>query len=350
MGGGDLNMKKSWHPLTMTNLERVWKAEQARDAEKKRIAELRQQLADERAREEVEHMAVDAGLKQRSDRLEWMYRGPMTTVDRDAYLLGKKIDKAVDRGLQAAEQEQEALASGPGALFASGDTDVAVDLAAKIREDPLFAIRKKEEERKRALLDNPLKLGQLRKSLEEDRRRQKVKKSSSKKLPRSPSPAARSRSPPPRRGHTKHTHRAERHRQDRGRGHYKDEQRGSYRDDHSLSYRERPRGSYREEHRHSYSDDRHDKVEESRPSHRREGSKHRRSRSRSPIRSRSSIPLTRPPERRKLDSAELERRRQEMQQNATWAEGERDQRLRRAQEQDHEEQCLEGKQHPKFIE
>ena len=73
-----MNMKKSWHPLTMTNLERVWKAEQARDAEKKRIAELRQQLADERAREEVEHMAVDAGLKQRSDRLEWMYRGPMT--------------------------------------------------------------------------------------------------------------------------------------------------------------------------------------------------------------------------------------------------------------------------------
>jgi hypothetical protein len=24
MGGGDLNMKKSWHPLLMKNQERVW--------------------------------------------------------------------------------------------------------------------------------------------------------------------------------------------------------------------------------------------------------------------------------------------------------------------------------------
>lgn len=346
-----MNMKKSWHPLTMTNLERVWKAEQARDAEKKRIAELRQQLADERAREEVEHMAVDAGLKQRSDRLEWMYRGPMAVVDRDAYLLGKKIDKAVDRGLQAAEQEQEALASGPGALFATGDTDVAVDLAAKIREDPLFAIRKKEEERKRALLDNPMKLGQLRKSLEEDRRRRKVKKSSSKRMSRSPSPVARSRSPPLRREHTKRSHRAERYHQDQGREHYKDEQRGSYRDDHSGSYRERPQGSYMEENRHSYRDERHHKLEESRPPHRREGGKHGHSRSRSPIRTCPPVTSTRPAERRKVDSAELERRRQEMQQNATWAEGERDRRLRRAEQQDHKEQHLEeGKQHPKFIE
>ena len=29
MGGGDLNMKKSWHPVLLTNQERVWKAEKA---------------------------------------------------------------------------------------------------------------------------------------------------------------------------------------------------------------------------------------------------------------------------------------------------------------------------------
>ena len=341
MGGGDLNMKKSWHPLTMTNLERVWKAEQARDAEKKRIAELRQQLADERAREEVERMAVDAGLKQHSDRLEWMYRGPMATVDREAYLLGKKIDKAVDQGLQAAEQEREALASGPGALFASGDTDVAVDLAAKIREDPLFAIRKKEEERKRALLNNPLKLGQLRKTLEEERRRRKVKKSTSKRVSPSPSPVAESRSLQ----HSKHTHRAER-------GSYQDDQKGSCRDEQRASYRDEPRELHREKHRRSYGEDsrpsyrneRQHKLEEPRPCHRHVGGRHGRSRSRSPIRSR-------PSERRKLGSAELERRCHEMQQNAAWAEGERDRRLRRAADQDHKEQRLEeGTQHPAFIE
>ena len=27
MGGGDLNMKKSWHPVLLVNQEKVWKAE-----------------------------------------------------------------------------------------------------------------------------------------------------------------------------------------------------------------------------------------------------------------------------------------------------------------------------------
>lgn len=331
MGGGDLNMKKSWHPLTMTNLERVWKAEQARDAEKKRIAELRQQLADERAREEVEHMAVDAGLKQRSDRLEWMYRGPVATVDREAYLMGKKIDKAVDQGLQAAEQEREALASGPGALFASADTDVAVDLAAKIREDPLFAIRKKEEERKRALLNNPLKLGQLRKTLEEERKRRKSKKSSSSKRVSSSPPPVDDR-------HMKHARRSEV-------GACQDEQKVSAREERRMPYRDETKGVRREKHGRSYAEHsrmvHRDERQESGARHRQVSSKQGRSRSRSPI---SARPRERP-------CAELERRRHEMQQNAVWAEGERDRRLQRAADKDHkEEHRMEGRQHPGFIE
>ena len=56
------NMKKSWHPLTLQNLERVWKAEQKNEAEQKRIAELQQEIKEERAREEMKQFAVDAGL------------------------------------------------------------------------------------------------------------------------------------------------------------------------------------------------------------------------------------------------------------------------------------------------
>ena len=191
-------MKKSWHPLTMQNQERKWKAEQANEAEKKKLEELRQQLADERAREEMETMAVDAGLKKRSDRLEWMYKGTHN-INRDEYLLGKRIDKQVDNVLQAADREKEALSSGPGALFVPTDSDVSVDLAAKIREDPLFAIRKREEERKKALLNNPVKLSQLKKALEITTDKKKKKKSKTKSLPRH-THKDRSRSPP------RHTH------------------------------------------------------------------------------------------------------------------------------------------------
>ena len=46
----------------MQNLERVWKAEQRHEAEQKRIEELQTEIRDERAREEVKKMAVDAGI------------------------------------------------------------------------------------------------------------------------------------------------------------------------------------------------------------------------------------------------------------------------------------------------
>lgn len=53
-------MKKSWHPSTFANLEKVWKAEHKHDTEQKKIAQLQQELKEERVREEMQ-TAVDAG-------------------------------------------------------------------------------------------------------------------------------------------------------------------------------------------------------------------------------------------------------------------------------------------------
>lgn len=56
----------------------------------------------------------------------------------------------------------QALATGPGALFSAPDAaNSAADLAIKVREDPLFLIRKKEEEAKKQLASNPIKMKQL---------------------------------------------------------------------------------------------------------------------------------------------------------------------------------------------
>uniref|UniRef100_A0A4W3HMP9 CBF1-interacting co-repressor CIR N-terminal domain-containing protein n=1 Tax=Callorhinchus milii TaxID=7868 RepID=A0A4W3HMP9_CALMI len=63
VGGGFLgNLKKSWHPQTLKNVERVWKAEQKHEAEKKKIEELQRELREERAREEMQRFAEDAGV------------------------------------------------------------------------------------------------------------------------------------------------------------------------------------------------------------------------------------------------------------------------------------------------
>ena len=56
------NLKKSWHPSTFHNLEKVWKAEQRHESEQKKIAQLQQELQEERAREEMQRTAIDAGV------------------------------------------------------------------------------------------------------------------------------------------------------------------------------------------------------------------------------------------------------------------------------------------------
>ncbi len=45
----------------MKNIERVWKAEQKHEAERKKIEELQKELKEERAREEMTRYAEDTG-------------------------------------------------------------------------------------------------------------------------------------------------------------------------------------------------------------------------------------------------------------------------------------------------
>ena len=52
---------------------------------------------------------------------------------------------------------------GTGALFMSADSaNTSADLAVKIREDPLFVIRQREEEAKKRIASNPMKLRKLK--------------------------------------------------------------------------------------------------------------------------------------------------------------------------------------------
>lgn len=72
MGGGNLNLKKSWHPSTLKNQERVWKVQQQDEMEKKRTQELQQELRHERERE---HYQVRAPIRFN----EYLLRGVTKT-------------------------------------------------------------------------------------------------------------------------------------------------------------------------------------------------------------------------------------------------------------------------------
>uniref|UniRef100_A0A8C5R9H3 CWC25 spliceosome associated protein homolog n=1 Tax=Laticauda laticaudata TaxID=8630 RepID=A0A8C5R9H3_LATLA len=183
MGGGDLNLKKSWHPQTLRNVEKVWKAEQKHEAERKKIEELQRELHEERAREEMQRYAEDVGaVKKKDEKLEWMYQGPGGMVNRDEYLMGRPVDKYV---FETTEDKEAGCSSEtgllPGSIFASTGANSALDMASKIREDPLFMIRKREEEKKRDVLNNPVKMKKIKELLQNSLEKKKKKKKEKKK-------------------------------------------------------------------------------------------------------------------------------------------------------------------------
>ncbi|XP_055638846.1 pre-mRNA-splicing factor CWC25 homolog [Toxorhynchites rutilus septentrionalis] len=204
MGGGDLNTKKSWHPNTFKNQERVWKAEQADAAEKRKLAELQHEINAERDREELKSIAKKSGLIANDDgdrKLEWMYKGAQ--VNREEYLLGRSVDKTFEQ-LDAQEK------AGPSVGITQPKNHVEhecipfsirqykglegteqVDITRKLMEDPLMAIKQKEIESRQKILENPVKLKELHRLLKSDqsikdrkktsKKSKKVKKSKKKK-------------------------------------------------------------------------------------------------------------------------------------------------------------------------
>uniref|UniRef100_A0A182J7Y0 Cir_N domain-containing protein n=1 Tax=Anopheles atroparvus TaxID=41427 RepID=A0A182J7Y0_ANOAO len=198
MGGGDLNTKKSWHPNTMKNQERVWKAEQQEAAEKRRLNELRREIDEERNREELKSIAKKSGIIPSDDgedkKLEWMYKGPSQLVNREEYLLGRTIDKTFE-DLDAQEKaasstfgvaqpknhvEHECI---PFSIRQHKDmvSNDQVDLARKLMEDPLMMIKQKQIDARQKILQNPVKLKELHRLLKRDESLQDTDKKKKKK-------------------------------------------------------------------------------------------------------------------------------------------------------------------------
>ncbi|KAE8574975.1 hypothetical protein XENTR_v10003651 [Xenopus tropicalis] len=183
MGGGDLNLKKSWHPQTLRNVEKVWKAEQKHEAERKKIEELQKELREERAREEMQRYAEDTGaVKKKDEKLDWMYQGPGGMVNREEYLLGRPVDKYIMDKMQEPESGPSSETGLlPGSIFSAAGASSTLDLANKIREDPLFMIRKREDEKKREVLKNPVKMKKIREMLQSSLEKKSKKKKKEKK-------------------------------------------------------------------------------------------------------------------------------------------------------------------------
>ncbi|KAI0857824.1 Pre-mRNA splicing factor-domain-containing protein [Xylaria cubensis] len=163
--GGDLQLKKSYHPALLKNQAKVYEAEQAALAERKKTEARIQEIKEERAKKEIQEKLEAAGGRKRIDRVDWMYQGPSdgqggTTEELEGFLLGKRrIDTILTRGSDHDSLKKQASYD---ALAAPQTSAVnARDVAAKIREDPLLAIKRREQEAYEAMMNDPIKRRQL---------------------------------------------------------------------------------------------------------------------------------------------------------------------------------------------
>lgn len=181
----------------------MWKQEKAALEERKKTADLQKELAQERAVQELQRLQAEAGGSRREERVDWMYAAPAegngpNAEELEQYLLGKK---RVDQLLKGNEEKVSLrsdlvllsrvasfvsssltlphracvsfrplsqlmaapTASAPGGSFTSlQNANSARDTAAKIREDPLLAIKRQEQAQYERLLKNPKRLKELR--------------------------------------------------------------------------------------------------------------------------------------------------------------------------------------------
>lgn len=283
--GGDLNLKKSWHPVLMSNQRRVWEEEKKALDERKRIEQMMKERQEERQVQELQEMQEAAGGTKRLNRVDWMYSGPSsgqvgTTEEMEGYLLGKR---RIDGLIKGSENKKLQKSASEDSFMALQNANTIRDTASKIREDPMLAIKKQEQAAYEALMNDPVRRRLLLKAAGHD-----IKLKNNKD-----------------RGHRKHKHREER---DDHHSHKHKDRRQDSRDDLRLRRRHRRR---------SFSSSR---SRSPKPYRRRSESPRRnrnrsvspyptRRRSRSPYRrSRSPYRISRSPERPRTDHQQSKHR------------------------------------------
>ena len=226
--GGDLNLKKSWHPVLMSNQKKVWEEEQKALEERKKIDLIMKERAEERQIQELQDLQEAAGGKKRQSRVDWMYNGPSsgqvgTTEEMEGYLLGKR---RIDGLLKGSENQQLEKAATEDAFIALQNANTLRDTAAKVREDPMLAIKKQEQAAYESMMSDPVKRRMLLKAAGQEESQ----------------PSERERK---RRKHRHHHHRDERDRHNHRRSRRRDEEDDGDNHDRSRQSRRRSLSSSR---------------------------------------------------------------------------------------------------------
>ena len=191
--------KKSWHTKNLSNQEKVWVAEQKKEAETNKTKELAKQIQQEREQDELDRIS---GKKTVMDRgIDWMYQGGTTgdlakeDAERKAeeFLMGKEFvaqgsargdfdDGEQDKGINNVVAQPAAAAPEPDDQPNPYEEASVKDRNESFRlrvEDPMFMVqqqqrdKEKKAERNKALYERVVGPTD---NIEEDRKKSKKEK------------------------------------------------------------------------------------------------------------------------------------------------------------------------------
>jgi len=112
--------------------------------------------------------AMAAGMQQSSsaERLDWMYEQSAASVKPDEdTLMNMPINAQKDKDIEDVKNLQNSTA---GSLFLCSATKTTEDMVRKLREDPLFQIRRQEHAARESMMTNPLIMAKIQKKQEKE--------------------------------------------------------------------------------------------------------------------------------------------------------------------------------------
>merc|ERR1711972_1206775 len=127
------------------------------------------ELMAERESSALKKLQAAAGLvdKQKEvERLDWMYEQSAASIKpTDDELMNMPVAAQKDKDIEDVKKLGESTA---GSLFLSSATKTTEDMMRKLREDPLFQIRRQEEAARANMMSNPLVVARLKKKAEKE--------------------------------------------------------------------------------------------------------------------------------------------------------------------------------------
>ncbi|GFH13146.1 Cir_N domain-containing protein, partial [Haematococcus lacustris] len=159
----------------------VWKREQKAAAEQKKLEELRQQYEDERKNQEIIQIAQDAGHGKKGDRLDWMYAGSLAAKEdaakrQEEALLGQRA-ATLTGATQPMEISRAEVASALPTVHAVALPASQNEEWNRLNNDPLLLIKRQQHEQLKRIKENPIKMQEILKEVQQERLKHKEKKS-----------------------------------------------------------------------------------------------------------------------------------------------------------------------------